>query len=365
VTEEFNAEHFSNRVLDWFDQHGRKHLPWQQQPTPYSVWVSEIMLQQTQVATVIPYFERFMVSFPTLTGLASAPLDDVLAHWSGLGYYARGRNLHQCARTVVADHNGALPSSLDALMALPGIGRSTAGAILSLGHGEPAAILDGNVKRVLARWRAIDGWPGKTAVLATLWELTEKLTPPCRTGAYNQAMMDLGATLCTRSRPACERCPLRDDCAGRLAGNALDFPGKKPKKVLPVKQTYMLAIRDKNGQLLLEKRPPSGIWGGLWSLPEVPDREAIGERLQGFGLQAMPAVVAGAISPVASLRHTFSHYHLDIQVLAIDGATALSRACDRVGETQAIEWWDNSGQLPGGVAAPVKKILKSLIGEML
>jgi len=261
---------FAKRIIDWADQHGRHDLPWQKTPDRYRVWISEIMLQQTQVKTVIPYYERFMRSFPNVLILATSPEDFVLEHWSGLGYYARARNLHKAAEIIALEHKGELPDTLDALMALPGIGRSTAGAILSLADNQPTAILDGNVKRVLARYAGIDGYPGKSAVLKELWALTESLTPVKNTARYNQAMMDMGATLCTRSRPGCGQCPLSSACVAYREGKPENYPGKKPRKVLPVKHVAMMILRNKNGQVLLEQRPPSGIWGGLWSLPEFP-----------------------------------------------------------------------------------------------
>ena len=355
MTKAVSAELFSQHVLQWFEEHGRKHLPWQQNKTPYRVWVSEIMLQQTQVATVIPYYEKFMQRFPSLHELANAPEDDVLAHWSGLGYYARARNLHKCAKLAVEHHGGDLPHNIDELIALPGIGRSTAGAILSLSLGQSHPILDGNVKRVLARYHAVDGWPGKTDVLNRLWSISEKLTPEKSTANFNQAMMDLGATLCTRSRPDCARCPLAENCQGLASGEPTQYPGKKPKKVTPVKSTVMLALTNEEGELLLERRPPSGIWGGLWSLPEVGDVGAVNEWLSAAGLKALD-------EPHSALRfrHTFSHYHLDIDVQALNVAlfdAAVMERCARV--------WYNSGELPGGVAAPVTKILNNLVGELL
>ncbi len=350
------ARRFAADVLTWFDQHGRKHLPWQQNPTPYRVWVSEIMLQQTQVATVIPYYQRFMDHFPALEVLASSPLDDVLAHWSGLGYYARGRNLHLCAQQVVASHAGELPIEMADLQALPGIGRSTAAAILSLSGGQRQAILDGNVKRVLARCFAVSGWPGQKSVLDLLWRLSESLTPPKQTAAFNQAMMDLGATVCTRSRPDCAGCPLSKQCRGRAAGDVLSYPGKKPKKVLPVKQSVLLLIHDEDHRLLLEKRPPSGIWGGLWSLPEVKNVPAGTHWLMKSGLSCQ-----GSGSTVARFRHTFSHFHLDIEVFAVH----VRKIGQNVLETDGHVWWDNKKPLPGGVAAPINKILNSLTGELL
>ncbi|MFT4729252.1 MAG: A/G-specific adenine glycosylase [Granulosicoccus sp.] len=346
---------FADQVLLWFAEHGRKHLPWQQNKTPYRVWVSEIMLQQTQVATVIPYYEKFMARFPTLHDLAQAPEDDVLAHWSGLGYYARARNLHKCAKLSIDNHGGDLPHDIDELIALPGIGRSTAGAILSLSLGQSHPILDGNVKRVLARFNAIDGWPGKADVLNRLWEVSEAVTPPKNTSDFNQAMMDLGATLCTRSRPECTRCPLASGCTGLASGDPTQYPGKKPKKVTPVKSTIMLALTNQEGALLLERRPPSGIWGGLWSLPEVANSLEMTNWLEAAGLRAVDAPYS-----VLRFRHTFSHYHLDIDVQSLNvdiSDAAVLEARERV--------WYNSGELPGGVAAPVTKILNNLVGELL
>jgi len=344
---------FSVQVLAWFAEHGRKQLPWQQNKTPYRVWVSEIMLQQTQVATVIPYYEKFMTSFPTLKALGEAAEDDVLAHWSGLGYYARARNLHKCAKLALSEHGGELPCDIDALIEMPGIGRSTAGAILSLSLGQAHPILDGNVKRVLARYNAIEGWPGKTDVLNRLWRVSESVTPAKATADFNQAMMDLGATLCTRSRPACDRCPLAANCQGLASSEPTQFPGKKPKKVTPVKTTVMLALANEEGALLLERRPPSGIWGGLWSLPEVADSKRIDSWLLAAGLKAETSAYSEL-----QFRHTFSHYHLDIDVQTLNVSvldTGILESAERV--------WYNSGELPGGVAAPVSKILNNLVGE--
>ena len=290
-----NAD-FATRVLDWFDCHGRKDLPWQQAVTPYRVWVSEIMLQQTQVATVIPYFERFMQRFPTLMDLAQAPLDDVLHLWTGLGYYARGRNLHKAARLAVSEYGGALPEAVDDLCTLPGIGRSTAGAIRSLGHGLPAAILDGNVKRVLARHEALAGDPAKADVLKQFWAVAEAYTPLKRTSNYNQAMMDLGATLCTRSKPACAVCPLKDSCKGLKSGNPTQFPQKKRKSVVPEKSVRFLIRLNEQYQVWLEQRPAVGIWGGLWGFPE----------------QTIDAPLAENTEQWPAFWHVFSHFRLHI-----------------------------------------------------
>ena len=238
-----SPDRFQAQVLQWYDRHGRHDLPWQHPRSPYRVWLSEIMLQQTQVKTVIPYFERFLERFPDVAALAAASEDEVLHLWTGLGYYARARNLLKCARSVVDDHGGEFPATVEALEQLPGIGRSTAGAIVSISRDTPAAILDGNVKRVLARYTAIAGWPGESAVQKKLWAVAERYTPETRCADYSQAMMDLGATLCSRSRPACDLCPLEESCAAHSAGRQADYPGKKPRKALPVKSTVMLLVR--------------------------------------------------------------------------------------------------------------------------
>jgi len=340
---------FADRVLAWFDEYGRKDLPWQQGRDPYPIWVSEIMLQQTQVQTVIPYFERFMASFPAVTELADAGLDDVLHHWSGLGYYARARNLHKAATLVRDDYDGVFPIALERVMALPGIGRSTAGAILSLALEQRHPILDGNVKRVLARHEAIDGWPGKTDVAGKLWGLAEKYTPAARSSEYTQAIMDLGATLCTRSSPRCEVCPVRADCKALAAGTVADYPGRKPKKAKPLRQTTML-LASQGGRVYLERRPEAGIWGGLWSLPELGDRtleEWCGETLSESAAETETWQV---------LRHSFSHYDLDIQPIVVRVEAALSKVADGNNTT----WYRLDELPPGGIAAPVKKLIDQL-----
>jgi A/G-specific adenine glycosylase len=336
---------FADRVLAWYDTCGRKDLPWQQNRNAYRVWISEIMLQQTQVRTVIPYFERFMRSFPDVISLADAELDDVLHHWSGLGYYARARNLHRAAGIVRDDYGGEFPDSIDAVAGLPGIGRSTAGAILSLAFGQRHPILDGNVKRVLARHAAIDGWPGKTAVSKQLWEIAAALTPHDRTNAYTQAIMDLGATICTRSRPACTECPVIDDCLG--SGEPERFPGRKPRREKPLRSTTMvLAVAD--GAVYLERRPASGIWGGLWSLPEVSDVDAwCSERLDAATVDA---------EAWDTLRHSFSHFDLDITPIVVRIDAVSSRVADCADST----WHRLDTAPPGGVAAPVSKLINTL-----
>lgn len=350
-----SPEEFASIVLDWFDRHGRHDLPWQHDPTPYRVWVSEIMLQQTQVSVVIPYFERFMASFPTLADLAAAELDAVLAHWSGLGYYARGRNLHRAAVLIRERHGGVFPEDFAAVESLPGIGRSTAGAILSLACGQRHPILDGNVKRVLARVFGVDGWPGQSAVLAELWRLAECCTPQVRAGAYNQGMMDLGATLCTRARPDCERCPLAGRCIAQLQGRQRELPAPRPRKELPTRATTLLAILDPAGEILLERRPPTGIWGGLWSLPETDvtasDVASIADWcLDRFGVRPE------RVERLAERRHTFSHYHLRIELVRI----ALSAYPARVQDGLGYRWSAPQTIDDLGLPAPIARILVDL-----
>ncbi len=340
---------FQRRVLAWFDHFGRHNLPWQRDITPYRVWVSEIMLQQTQVTTVIPYYQRFMQRFPTVAALAASPQDDVLQHWAGLGYYARARNLHRCAQVVVAEHGGQFPRDLDALTALPGIGRSTAGAIASISMGIPAPILDGNVKRVLTRVHAVEGWPGTTTVANRLWQIAEHYTPRQRCAHFTQAMMDLGATVCTRGKPACTLCPLVDLCQAAAQGNPTDYPHAKPKKQKPVRATWMLALQYRR-QILLYRRPQQGIWGGLWSLPEYPSEQAVQEALALRGLQP------STVEALAPFRHSFSHYHLDIHPIQVRLRRKPAAIMD--GEEQV---WYNGEQLQQvGLAAPVKSLLQQI-----
>lgn len=342
---------FSQQVLDWYDLHGRKHLPWQQNISPYSVWVSEIMLQQTQVTTVMGYFERFMQRFPDVYELARAEQDEVLHLWTGLGYYARGRNLHACAQTIVNEHNGVFPKTLEQLNALPGIGRSTAAAILSISMGISEPILDGNVKRVLTRYFAVSGWPGRTQVEKQLWSIAEELQPSHSPRQYTQAMMDLGATVCTRTKPNCQHCPLQAGCQGLKTGQPTQFPNSKPKKNKPEKNTTLLMIQRPDGAYLLEKRPSKGIWGGLWSFPEAQDSSTAQQHL----LDILPSVSASS-SVLDVFRHTFSHYHLHIQPMLFK----LSQTPLHCAETDKHErcWYNPNEPIELGLAAPVKKLLK-------
>lgn len=339
---------FADAVLVWFDQHGRHDLPWQAEKTAYRTWLSEIMLQQTQVTTVIPYYQRFIERFPDVHSLADADQDEVLHLWTGLGYYARARNLHKAARIVSRELDGNFPTSVEGLEALPGIGRSTAGAVLSISTGQWAPILDGNVKRVLARFYALDQWPGTSASQKLLWQWAEQLTPRQRTGDYTQAMMDLGATLCRRSKPACERCPLQVHCQAYAQDLQHSLPLPRPKKVLPEKQTLMLLIHNQDGHILLYQRPPTGLWGGLWSLPQVQDlRDAASETGLNLALDSA--------QPMTPLRHTFSHFHLDITPVRV----RLHDDAETVMETQPTRWYNPAKPASIGLAAPVKKLLHS------
>ncbi|WJW75317.1 A/G-specific adenine glycosylase [Thiohalobacter sp. IOR34] len=344
---------FASRLLDWFDRHGRHDLPWQREPTPYRVWVSEIMLQQTQVTTVIPYYARFLQRFPSIEALATAAPDEVLHLWSGLGYYARARNLQHAAQQIVELHGGVFPTDFAAVEALPGIGRSTAGAILTLACGQRWPILDGNVKRVLARHRAVEGWPGRSAVLRQLWTLAEALTPRRRVAAYTQAIMDLGATLCRRARPDCAACPLAADCRARIEGRQAELPAPRPRRELPVRATRMLLLVNQGGEVLLQRRPPAGLWGGLWCLPEIDEPQA---AVEDWCLRRLGLRVAG-VSAWPPLRHSFSHFHLDITPLRVSVAKDPAL---RVMEDGGRVWYNVRSPDARGLAAPVQRLLDRL-----
>ncbi|HWV11611.1 MAG TPA: A/G-specific adenine glycosylase [Pseudomonas sp.] len=342
-----SPEQFSSAVLGWYDDHGRKDLPWQQGITPYRVWVSEIMLQQTQVSTVLGYFDRFMAALPTVKDLAEAPEDEVLHLWTGLGYYTRARNLQKTAQIVMAEHGGEFPRDVDALTALPGIGRSTAGAIASLSMGLRAPILDGNVKRVLARYVAQEGYPGEPKVARQLWDVAERFLPKDRVNNYTQAMMDLGATLCTRSKPSCLLCPLQSGCQAHMLGLEIRYPIAKPRKALPQKRTVMPILANREGAILLYRRPSSGLWGGLWSLPELTDLQALEP------LASQHALHLGQRRELDGLTHTFSHFQLAIEPWLVRVESQPSDMADD-------DWlWYNLATPPRlGLAAPVKKLLK-------
>jgi A/G-specific adenine glycosylase len=341
---------FAARLLAWFEAHGRHDLPWQLDATPYRVWISEIMLQQTQVRTVIPYYERFVARFPDVAGLAAAPLDAVLAHWSGLGYYARARNLHRAAGLVVETHGGALSKSHDELVRLPGIGRSTAAAILALSSGQRQAILDGNVKRVLARFHAIVGWPGNTAVAKELWQRADEHTPSSRVAEYTQAIMDLGATVCVRGQPECGRCPVVAGCAAHDAGIERELPTARARRERPARRVRVLVVQNAVGDTLLERRPAQGIWGGLLSFPEI----GTDDDARDWCRRELGGRVAEA-TELAKVEHAFSHFDLTLEPvqLALEGGESAVMDGDR------WVWYKSHEPLPGGIAAPIEKILRA------
>ncbi|GAP66328.1 A/G-specific DNA-adenine glycosylase [Mizugakiibacter sediminis] len=338
------------RLLDWHDAHGRHDLPWQHPRAPYRVWIAEVMLQQTQVATVIPYFLRFVQTLPTLPDLAAADEDRVLALWSGLGYYRRARFLHRAARICVERHGGELPRDFDALAALPGIGRSTAGAILAQAHGLRFPILDGNVKRVLARYHGERGWPGATAVEKRLWAHAESHTPRARLADYTQAIMDLGATVCTRAQPRCAACPLAGDCVAHRHGLTAELPQARPSKPLPQRAATLLLLRDRDGRVLLERRPPQGVWAGLWSLPQADDADAAARQAGRY------ARLPGAAQPLPTLVHAFTHFRLHAQPLAWRDVSPLPAIADNA----RLRWCTRAEAAELGLPAPVRRLLEAI-----
>jgi A/G-specific adenine glycosylase len=350
---------FAERLLRWFDAHGRKHLPWQENPTPYRVWVSEVMLQQTQVATVMPYYGRFMARFPDIEALACAPIDEVLHLWTGLGYYARARNLHACARVVVERYHGEFPQTVDEVTALPGIGRSTAGAILALSRGERHPILDGNAKRVLARVFGIAGDPSSAATSSELWARADACTPAERAAAYTQAIMDLGATLCTRRRPACTLCPMSDGCVAALEGRQADLPGAKPRRERRAREAVLLLAesrRDEGLSVLLERRPSSGIWGGLWSPPEFDSPAAALEWCR----QELGTVESS--EALAPIDHAFTHFDLRLNPLRVrcvarGEGRAEGSAVSEVRESDTRLWYAIETPPKVGLPRPIHELL--------
>lgn len=342
---------FSQKLLLWFDQYGRKHLPWQQQATPYQIWVSEIMLQQTQVTTVIPYYTRFITRFPTVQTLAEASLDEVLHLWTGLGYYARARHLHKAAQQVVSHWAGRLPENLVDLMRLPGIGRSTAGAILALAFEQPHPILDGNVKRILCRYHALAGWTGSTALTQKLWQLAEQHLPTQRVAAYTQAIMDLGAMLCTRATPQCLQCPLNALCISYQHGEVKNYPTPKPKKKLLTKTTVFIILHHPVRGVLLAQRPVQGLWGGLWIFPECATVAEVATWYQQHCHTAVPTYQIW--SP---LRHTFTHFHLEITPIYIPVKT-----CQNITVSTNKRWYSLAQPPIKGLAAPVVRLLKQIL----
>ncbi len=338
---------FAETLIEWQQRHGRHGLPWQDTRDPYRIWLSEIMLQQTQVDTVIPYYRRFLARFPDVVVLAAAEQADVLALWSGLGYYARARNLHRAARSIVADHGGAFPRSAAQIAGLPGIGRSTAAAIAAFCFDERAAILDGNVKRVLARHHAIEGFPGRRVVEQALWQIAESLLPATDVGTYTQSLMDLGATVCTRSKPACGICPVIATCLANAQGRQAELPAPRPARVVPERSTRVL-VACYGGSVLLERRPEAGIWGGLYALPEIPEGMEAGSFVRTLGLQPN-----GEPRSMASLRHAFTHFRLTIEPLRCDVAER--------GMADGRWRWATTDEWPAlGLPTPVRKLLDAI-----
>lgn len=347
-------QQFTHQLLNWYQQYGRKTLPWQLEKTPYTVWLSEVMLQQTQVSTVLPYFARFRTRFPDVMALAHAPLDEVLHLWTGLGYYARARNLHKAAQQVVMWHDGEFPQTFDEVAALPGVGRSTAGAILSLALGQRYPILDGNVKRVLARYFAVSGWPGRKEVERQLWKLSDQLTPADDAGAFNQGMMDLGALVCTRSRPKCQLCPLSKGCVAHVQDSWRAYPQKKPRQILPQRTGYFLLLQQQEN-VFLTRRPPTGLWGGLYCFPWFDDEFTLRQWL------VKHRVGNDKLMPLAGFRHSFTHFHLNVVPLWLD----LSKENFVVRQQAGIEenvslWYNLAAPASVGLAVPVERLLAQL-----
>jgi len=341
------VDDFAVRLIRWQRTHGRHDLPWQKQGA-YRVWLSEVMLQQTQVATVIPYYRRFVAAFPTVAALAAASGDEVLAHWSGLGYYARGRNLHQAAKIIADKFDGEFPRRFEDILELPGIGRSTAAAICALAWNERRAILDGNVRRVLARWCGITGWTGNKEVEGRLWQQAEALLPQLDIAAYTQALMDLGATLCTRSRPRCGECPIQSDCVAFNTGRIAELPTPRPKKAVPERHAVMLLLMH-GSDILLEKRPPHGVWGGLWCLPQFDDEAAARHWFEQGGMTA----VSG--ERLEAFTHAFTHFRLHVAPLEI----RLSCKPQRAAQPGSM-WLDAGEALGAAIPKPVRKLLEML-----
>ena len=343
---------FSARLLAWHKRHGRHDLPWQGTRDAYRIWLAEIMLQQTQVAAVIPYYRRFLERFPDIAALAAAPQDEVLRLWSGLGYYSRARNLQRAAQLVVERHRGAFPRELAAIQALPGIGRSTAAAIAAFAYGTRAAILDGNVKRVLARHFAVAGFPGERNVEQRLWQLAEELLPPRDMGRYTQALMDLGATLCTRAKPACGACPLAASCRALALERVAEFPAPRPARRVPVRSVFMLLLMRK-GELLLEKRAPAGIWGGLWSLPELDDET----RLRAH-CRARYGCSVAAPQRLEPLTHGFTHFKLEIRPLLcrVEKLAPVAREAAQV-------WLGLEDAHGAAIPVPVRRLIERLLAK--
>jgi A/G-specific adenine glycosylase len=340
---------FADRLLAWFRRHGRHDLPWQHPRSPYRVWLAEVMLQQTQVSTVIPYFQRFVAALPGLPELAAASEERVLALWSGLGYYRRARHLHQAAQVCVQRHGGELPDDRRALQALPGIGRSTAAAIRAQAFDRPDPILDGNVKRVLCRLFAVQGWPGEAQIERQLWALAEQLMPARQCADYTQAIMDFGATLCTHAKPACESCPLSSACRAHLDARVEHLPTARPRRPSPRRECVMLVLHDAKGRVLMQRRDGPGVWQGLWSLPQFDGMQQAGEQAQ-----ALDAETPGEL--LAPIEHAFTHYRLRIR----PWRARCPEAAPRIGDNPALRWIHRAELLDTAIPAPVRRLLAQI-----
>ncbi len=340
----------AEQLLAWYELHGRRDLPWQIDKTPYRVWVSEIMLQQTQVKTVIPYYQRFIQRFPTVQSLAAANQDEILHLWTGLGYYARARNLHKAAQ-IIHTELGKFPQTLEGLQALPGIGRSTAGAILSLTDQQRQPILDGNVKRIISRYFLIRGWAGKTSILNELWNYAQQITPRERYSEFNQALMDLGSSLCSRSRPQCQGCPLSKNCKAFQQQLTDQYPTPKPRKKLPEKSAHFLILSTPDSQVLFQQRPSHGLWGGLWTFPQISQEHEVQHWLDQHHLLKLKD-----FNFWPSFRHTFSHYHLNIHPVYIQ-----VKADDCIMDNGDFFWWDINTPLKFGIPTPISKLVSKLL----
>jgi A/G-specific adenine glycosylase len=349
---------FSDRVIAWQREHGRHDLPWQSSGDPYRIWLSEVMLQQTQVTTAVPYFLRFVERYPDVRVLAQAPIDDVMAAWAGLGYYSRARNLHRCAQAIVAQHGGVFPTAAAALAQLPGIGRSTAAAIAAFAFGERAAILDGNVKRVIARHFGIEGFPGAAPTERRLWDVAVAQLPRRDIEPYTQGLMDLGATVCVRRRPRCDACPLRTSCVAARDGRVDELPAPRPARERPVREVTLAVVADANGELLLERRAPTGIWGGLLSAPEfaagMTDAQLVDEVERRYGLVC---TVERHGTPV---RHEFTHFSLVLhpRMLAVVAAP-------RASDPSTVRWLNHHAAADAGLPAPIRRIVLGLLPDVL
>ena len=340
----------SPALLKWFNAHGRHDLPWKKQPTPYYVWVSEIMLQQTQVATVIPYFDRFIQAFPTVHALANTDIDTVLSHWSGLGYYARGRNLHRAAKIICQQHDGKIPPDKEKILALPGIGKSTAHAIMAIAFKQRYAILESNVKRVLSRFYAISGDPKQTITLKKLWQLAQDNTPAKNVDAYTQAIMDLGATICKKSKPKCTICPIAYACIAKKQQAQHQYPTATAKKSRPLRKTIFMILQKKSGEILLQKRPPSGVWGGLWSFPECPHDSDIQHYLS-----ATIGTNATITKKMPLIKHTLTHFTLQIAPVRL-----IVKNYSQIADIQDQQWHLLENALKLGLPTPVKNLLLTI-----